>query len=49
MKPNSEYKNTIGVEWTENFLRYLREKNVELDFFSWHYYGLESARFHRDE
>ena len=35
----SEYMNTIGLEWTENFLRYLKERDVELDFLSWHYYG----------
>ena len=45
VKPNSEYKNTIGVKWTENFLRYLRERDVELDFFSWHYYGSDPQDF----
>ena len=33
-----EYKNKIGLNWTKDFLDYMREKDVHLDFFSWHAY-----------
>jgi hypothetical protein len=43
--PSSSYKNEIGLEWTENFLSYLSERDVDLDFFSWHYYGKDPEVF----
>ena len=39
------YKNTIGVQWTEDFLQYLSERDVDLDFFSWHFYGNDPEQF----
>ncbi|MBC7186442.1 MAG: hypothetical protein H5U38_05350, partial [Calditrichaeota bacterium] len=44
-----------GKEWVRSFLSYLKQNNVQLDFFSWHLYSNEpndwitGARFYRSE
>ncbi len=32
-----------NMEWTEDFLRYMQERNVPIDFFSWHIYCIDPA------
>lgn len=32
-------------EWADDFLREMKERNVPVDFFSWHIYGTEPKRF----
>ncbi|MDB4554897.1 hypothetical protein N9Z90_00100 [Synechococcus sp. AH-707-D15] len=43
--PASNYKNILGLQWTEDFLAYLSERDVDLDFFSWHFYGKDPEDF----
>lgn len=43
--PASSYKIEIGFEWTENYLSYLSERDVDLDFFSWHLYESDPEEF----